>query len=111
MDFLTKFTQNERKRTPKERFANFEHQLNTLFCELAKPVTTEDWVNKDTLSNSIIILMGKEKFGEDNEIFLENAKSDFYDSIKKIEASHLDTSTGLLYIRLFIEDFYINPIS
>lgn len=50
----------------------------------------------------------KDKFEENNEIFLNNMKNDFYNAIQKLEEKHTDIQSRTFTIKLFMEDFYFN---
>lgn len=105
MDDLEVFAlKKERKLSFHKRYLKFEHNLRYLLCELKEETTREDDFLLLDIKQSIIVFIMKERSQETNEIFLENMKHDFYNSIKELEKNHPDINT--FYIKLFMEDFY-----
>lgn len=100
----------EREKSDWERWTNFEYKLRYLLCELETHTDRKDSFLLDAIKQAIIIFAMKDKFGETNEILLNNMKNDFYDSIQKLEEKHTDIQAQTFYIRLFMEDFYFNKI-
>lgn len=94
----------ERNKTDHERWVRFEHDLRFLLCELQNETDRKDDFLMNDIKQAIIVFAMKEKFGERDEIFLENVKNSFYKAIQKIKERHSDIQT--FYIKLFMEDFY-----
>lgn len=68
----------------------------------------EDDFLLDNVKQTIIVYVMKDKFEENNEIFLNNMKNDFYNAIQKLEEKHTDIQSRTFIIKLFMEDFYFN---
>lgn len=109
MNELDVFAMNkEREKGKRERWINFENKLRYLLCELKDETDREDSFLLDDIKQSILVFVMKDQYGENNRIFLDNMKNDFYDSIKKLEDKHHDITSRTFYIKLFMEDFYFN---
>ena len=68
----------------------------------------EDDFLLDNVKQTIIVYVMKDKFEENNEIFLNNMKNDFYNAIQKLEEKHTDIQSRTFIIKLFMEEFYFN---
>ena len=90
-----------------ERFVEFEHTLRYLFIERENKVTIDDYFSLESLYNSIMIFAMKERFSENNSIFLQNTEAFFYDSLKDLTRNHPDAEGKINIIKKFMEDFYI----
>lgn len=98
----------ERKKSDRERWVGFEHTLRYLLCELKDKTDREDDFLLDDIKQTVIVYVMKDKFEENNEIFLNNMKNDFYNAIQKLEEKHTDIQSRTFTIKLFMEDFYFN---
>lgn len=96
----------ERKKSNHERYVEFEHELRYLLCELKDSTDREDDFLLDNIKQTVIVYVMKDKFVENNEIFLNNMKNDFYNAIQKLEEKHTDIQSRTFKIKLFMEDFY-----
>ena len=81
----------------------FEHELRYLFYDNEKDPTVDDMMLVDDLKQSIIIFLAKSQFGENDIIFLENAKSDFYSAINELKKRHKDIQIS--NVKNFAEKF------
>lgn len=102
------FINFERKKSKKERWQHFEHSLRYLLCELKDETDRKDSFLLDEIKEAIIVYVMKDKFEENNEIFLNNMKNDFYEGIRKLEEKHEDIASRTAIIKVFMEDFYFN---
>ena len=98
----------EREKGKRERWTNFEHKLRYLLCDLKDETDREDSFLLDDIKQSILVFVMKDQYGEENKIFLDNMKNDFYNVMKKLEEKHPDIKSRTFYIKLFMEDFYFN---
>ncbi len=105
-DFEKFVLERERAKSDRERWVNFEHELRYLLCELKDKTDREDSFLLDNVKQAVLVFVMKDKFEENNEIFLNNMKHDFYDAIQKLEERHTDIQPRTFYIKLFMEDFY-----
>ena len=96
----------ESAKSKEERFRYFEHTLECLFFGLDTPTDREDDFLVSDIKQSIIVFAMADECGEKSEIFLENKRNDFYNALKKLEERHPDISSKMLFIKLFMEDFY-----
>lgn len=103
-EFIQFRINKEREKTDKERWNRFEHDVKYLLCELKDPVDIQDLSLLDNIKQSIIVFAMRDKFGEDNNTFLDNMKHQFYVSIGVLEEKHPDIKT--FYVKLFMKDFY-----
>lgn len=101
----------EREKSDHKRYVGFEHELRYLLCELKDKTDREDSFLLDDIKQAVIVYIMKDKFAENNEIFLNNMKNDFYNAIQKLEEKHTDIQSRTFTIKLFMEDFYFEKQS
>lgn len=89
-------------------FESFERSLRFLFLESNDEITIDDRDLMDDLKHSIIVFAMKDMFGETNNIFLENTKRDFYNSIECLRHNHPNINWQLRLITQFMEKNYFN---
>ena len=97
---------HERDKTDYERYLKFEHSLRFCLSESNEKTDREDDFLLDDIKQAIVVYTMKDKFKENNEVFLSNMEHDFYRAIEKLEEKHQDQKDKLSYIKLFMEDFY-----
>jgi len=101
----------ERKKSDRERWVAFEHALRYLLCELKDKTDRKDDFLLDNVKQAVIVYVMKDRFAENNGIFLNNIKNDFYNAIQKLEEKHTDIQSRTWTIKLFMEDFYFEKQS
>lgn len=99
----------ERARSKRERFLSFDDKLRFLLYDI-NSTYREDYCLLDEIKQSIMIFVMKNsfEFRENNALFLETVKNNFYEAIERLEKRHPRICKSTLYIRLFMEDFYFN---
>ena len=99
----------ERERSKRERFLSFDDRLRFLLYDI-NSTHREDYRLLDEVKQSIMIFVMKSnfEFRENNILFLESVKNDFYEAINKLKKRHPGICRNTLYIRLFMEDYYFN---
>ncbi len=110
-DFEQFVLERERAKSNRERWVAFEHKLRYLLCELKDKTDREDSFLLDNVKQAVLVFVMKDKFEETNEIFLNNMKNDFYNSIQKLEEKHTDIQSRTFMVKLFMEDFYFEKQS
>ena len=90
-------------------WVKFEHELRYLLYDTEKEPTIDDMRIVDELKQSIIIFFGRSQFNEDNSVFLENAKSDFYNAISELKKRHKDLQISS--VKSFAEKFLFSQQS
>ena len=98
---------SERSHDIHARFTHVELLLRNL---ISKTSSIREPAIIDKIKHSIMIFAMKDKVCEDNEIFIENTKEEFYDAIDKLIKENRSFEWDLFYIKLFVEDFYLDPI-
>ena len=96
----------EDKRTKRERWINFEHQLRFLMNEI-NDTTNKDWYRLSSIYNNIMSLTFGIECGENNNIFIENCVNSLYTSLEYFNYNHKELRNELFIIQLFIEDYII----
>lgn len=99
--------ESERKRSANERYVHFERELRNLPI-LIRGVDVKDCLLIAAINHSVLVFALKDTFEDKNETFFENTKYDFYNAIKELKEKHSKLTEPLLYIKLFVEDFYLN---
>lgn len=89
------------------RFAHVELLLRNL-TRRSTSYTEYDLV--DNIKHSMMVIAMKDKVCETNEIFIDNTITEFYHAMNELININISVEWDLFYIKLFVEDFYINPI-
>ena len=100
---------DERTHDIHSRFAHMELLLRNLVYKASEHTHTE-YQLIDKIKHSIVIFSMKDKVCETNDIFIENTKEEFYSTIDELIKINRSVEWDLFYIKLFVEDFYLNPI-
>lgn len=95
-----------RGKKKRERYVEFIHSLQYLLNDLKDTITLEDVLLMDDIKQSVIVFITKNKYNENNKVFLKNMKYEFYDALTKLSERHSDID--ILPIKLFMEDYYFN---
>lgn len=106
-EIINTFTETIRKKSKKERWLDFESKLNTL-PSFIEDDSIKGLIEVNTIKHNIIIFSMKDKFDENNDVFINNCKKEFYDSIDKLSELYPGAKYHLLCIKLFVDDFYLN---
>lgn len=83
----------------KKDYVKFEHTLRFL------EVHVGDNMFLDDIKQTIIVYSLKDKVGEDNEVFLDNLKSQFYESIGHLKYTYPSDSYKYDIIKDFVEKY------
>lgn len=83
----------------KKDYVEFEHTLRFLEVHVCDALFLDD------IKQTVIVFSLKDRFGEDNEIFLNNLKNQFYDAIEHLKYNYPSDSYKYDIIKDFVEKY------
>lgn len=88
------------------KYLEFESALRYFFYDVKNKVSKDDALLLDDIKQAVIVFVMKDRFGESNDVFLSNMKSDFYEAIEQLEGRHPDVKNKTKVVKNFMEEFY-----